>query len=255
MRRAGPRVLAGRPVLSGDIIMPDLALIALWNGRAAHRGDYDIWHTREHVPERLSVPGFLSAVRYGGGKGPLPAYFTLYTVADRAVLESAAYRHLFDNPTRWTRSMRADMTRFLRLPCTLRLRAGGGLGGWALTCLTRMGDVGRGDARAVEAAVRGLTDIPAVTAVQYGEVDRRSPGVGFAVARQDSDADGVLIVESYDGAMLEAARDEIDARLAPALAPSDHTFYKLAFALRAEERGLVPPIAPDRFLPPGKEEG
>lgn len=229
--------------------MADLALIALWNGRAAHRGDYDIWHTREHVPERLSVPGFLSAVRYSGGEGPLPAYFTLYTVADRGVLESPAYRRLFDNPTRWTHSMRPDMTGFLRLACGLKVHVGGGVGGWALVCLTRTVDES-----VVEAAVRGLTDIPAVTAVHYGQVDRDVSGVGVVAARQDSDADGVLVVEGYDGAMLRAARPQIDARLASALEPFDHTFYKLAFALRADERERVPPIAPDRFLPPGEDK-
>ena len=41
------------------------AFLALWNDIAAARdAEYNLWHTREHVPERLSVPGILTGKRY-----------------------------------------------------------------------------------------------------------------------------------------------------------------------------------------------
>ena len=39
-------------------------MLALWNGvDPARRDEYDLWHTREHVPERVAVPGMLGARR------------------------------------------------------------------------------------------------------------------------------------------------------------------------------------------------
>ena len=41
------------------------ALLALWNDiRREREAEYDRWHTREHVPERVAVSGMLGARRY-----------------------------------------------------------------------------------------------------------------------------------------------------------------------------------------------
>ena len=64
--------------------------------------DFNAWYRRQHLPERLSVPGFLRGRRYQTtGEGPV--YFTLYETADAAVLSSAAYLERLNNPTDWTR--------------------------------------------------------------------------------------------------------------------------------------------------------
>ncbi len=41
------------------------ALLAIWNGIAEEaEADFLAWHVREHIPERVAVPGFLRARRY-----------------------------------------------------------------------------------------------------------------------------------------------------------------------------------------------
>jgi hypothetical protein len=41
------------------------AILALWNDYpAAMAEEYEAWHTFEHVPERLTVPGMRAARRY-----------------------------------------------------------------------------------------------------------------------------------------------------------------------------------------------
>jgi hypothetical protein len=73
-------------------------LLSLWNGvDAGRRAEYDLWHTREHVPERLAVPGILRARRYRRGEGPLPEFLTLCELETNAVLASALYRALLDS--------------------------------------------------------------------------------------------------------------------------------------------------------------
>ncbi len=81
------------------------AALAIWFDVApAHRPELDAWYPRQHLPERLSVPGFLRGRRYvatGGG----PTFFTLYETFDAAVLSSPAYLERLNNPTDWTRKV------------------------------------------------------------------------------------------------------------------------------------------------------
>ena len=64
--------------------------------------NFNNWYPRQHLPERLSVPGFLRGRRYrAAGSGP--PYFTLYELADARVLSSPAYLERLNNPTDWTR--------------------------------------------------------------------------------------------------------------------------------------------------------
>jgi hypothetical protein len=75
--------------------------------------DFNAWYRREHLPERLSVPGFLRGRRYESGGGG-PRYFTLYETADAAVLSSAPYVERLNAPTRWTRRALPHVRRMVR---------------------------------------------------------------------------------------------------------------------------------------------
>jgi hypothetical protein len=68
----------------------------------AGEADFNGWYPRQHLPERLSVPGFLRGRRYRAA-GDGPPYFTLYELAEATVLASAAYLERLNNPTDWTR--------------------------------------------------------------------------------------------------------------------------------------------------------
>jgi hypothetical protein len=75
--------------------------------------DFNAWYRRQHLPERLSVPGFLRGRRYEiTGTGP--RYFTLYETVDAAVLSSAPYLERLNAPTDWTRRALALVRRMVR---------------------------------------------------------------------------------------------------------------------------------------------
>jgi hypothetical protein len=79
------------------------AALGIWmDVDAAGRDDFNGWYRRQHLPERLSVPGFLRGRRYQTG-GTGPKYFTLYETANAAVLSSAPYMERLNAPTDWTR--------------------------------------------------------------------------------------------------------------------------------------------------------
>jgi hypothetical protein len=79
------------------------AALAIWfDVDPAGETELNAWYPRQHLPERLSVPGFLRGRRYAAADAG-PRYFTLYEVADAAVLSSAAYLERLNGPTDWTR--------------------------------------------------------------------------------------------------------------------------------------------------------
>ena len=59
------------------------------------------WHNCEHMPERVSVPGFVEGRRYHG-IADAPAYLMMYLTESAEVLQSDAYLTRLNDPTPWT---------------------------------------------------------------------------------------------------------------------------------------------------------
>ena len=77
-------------------------VIAIWNDITDEgRANFYEWHDREHIPERVGIPGFLRGRRYISLSGT-PEYFTLYEVQDKSVLTGADYLARLNSPTEWT---------------------------------------------------------------------------------------------------------------------------------------------------------
>jgi hypothetical protein len=78
-------------------------ILAIWNDRrAGTESEYEAWYRGEHLPERLSIPGFRASWRYRAIEGE-PEYFTFYVTATPEVLFSEAYVARVENPTELTR--------------------------------------------------------------------------------------------------------------------------------------------------------
>lgn len=60
------------------------------------------WHNCEHVPERVSIPGFLRGRRYRAEDGR-PHFLMMYETLTSKALASEAYLAALDAPTPWTR--------------------------------------------------------------------------------------------------------------------------------------------------------
>lgn len=93
--------------------------------------EHDDWHTHEHLPERLSIPGFLRGTRWVALSGT-PGYLVLYEVERLETLTSAPYRERLDNPTPWTRKMMPHYRGMTRGLCAVTHSFGAGMGGFAL---------------------------------------------------------------------------------------------------------------------------
>jgi hypothetical protein len=66
--------------------------------------EFNAWYDSEHVPERLAVPGVLTAIRFSSISAATPKYLAMYDLESESVLESDAYRRVAgDNSSPWTR--------------------------------------------------------------------------------------------------------------------------------------------------------
>jgi hypothetical protein len=66
--------------------------------------EFNRWYNEEHIPERLAIPGFLSAARYEAVSSG-PKMLAFYELESPAVLESDEYLKVRNNPSEWTNRM------------------------------------------------------------------------------------------------------------------------------------------------------
>ena len=93
---------------------------------------FERWYIREHLQERVGVPGFRFGRRYelvsGGDRG----FFAFYEVEKADVLSSPAYLERLNQPTAWTQeTMRVAFRNSVRTVCDLRFAAGDLIGAHA----------------------------------------------------------------------------------------------------------------------------
>lgn len=108
------------------------AAVLIWNDVIENgQAPFYEWHDKEHIPERLGLPGFLRGRRYRG-KGPAE-WLTLYEASDLAVLTSETYLERLNNPTSATSRNLVSFRNTARSICTVEASLGESTGGHALT--------------------------------------------------------------------------------------------------------------------------
>ena len=146
-------------------------VVAIWNGiRPEGRAEFFEWHTREHMPERVGIPGFLRGRRYIALEGH-PEFFTLYETRSTAVLTGADYLARLNAPTPWTRRATAAFIDTARSLCRVALSLGPGEGGLMMTF--RLDSPPEG----IERALRRVVEMPGVCGAHYCIADREGSGI------------------------------------------------------------------------------
>ena len=93
-------------------------LLTLTEPPPAMEEEFNAWYDEEHLPERLSIPGFRSAQRWvadvppGQGK-----YLATYELDSAAVLQSPVYLARFQNQTPWSKRCLGKTVVFKRWAC------------------------------------------------------------------------------------------------------------------------------------------
>lgn len=107
--------------------------IIIWNDvRDDARDAVYEWHNREHIPERVGIPGFRRGRRFAALAGS-PEFLILYEAKDIAAAEGPAYFERLNNPTPWTVRTNKNFLNTIRGICEVPFSAGYAEGGCALT--------------------------------------------------------------------------------------------------------------------------
>jgi hypothetical protein len=151
-------------------------ILAVWSDiDTTAADDYNAWYEREHMFERLAVPGFHRARHYLTVSGA-PRYFTYFVTDTAAVVASPAYLVQANHPSPWTRRILPHFRNTNRTACNVVRRIGRGYGASSLT-VRLAAVVGREDELFTWL---GTTQLPAVV---------EQPGiVGAQLWRADHDA-------------------------------------------------------------------
>ena len=104
--------------------------LCIWTDvEPAHELDFNRWYDREHMQERVAIPGFQSARRFRA-IDPCPRpYLALYDTDDLGVFTSEAYRKAFAQQTEWSLRNFARMRGTQRRVGQLTIEVGDGEGG------------------------------------------------------------------------------------------------------------------------------
>jgi hypothetical protein len=108
-------------------------LITLTEVRAKDEPDYNEWYNREHIDERVDMPGFRRARRYVATRGD-PKYLATYECARVMDLADPRYLARLANQSPWSQRVMQRFTKFHRLTLNIRIDLAHGIGG-AVTCL------------------------------------------------------------------------------------------------------------------------
>src|ERR1700759_4830853 len=106
------------------------AFLAIWHDIAAEaEADYGAWHTRQHMPERLGVPGFLAGRRAVDWSLDHQRWITLYETRTLEVLTSEPSRARLTEPSHWSMRTQPTFRNFARSARALAASTAPGIGG------------------------------------------------------------------------------------------------------------------------------
>jgi hypothetical protein len=217
--------------------MPGAAAVTIWCDVAFDvRAEFDDWHAHEHVPERLSIPGFLRASRWiaaDGGTGNL----MLYETQSEETTASGPYLERLNHPTPWSRKMMPHHRNMVRSLCRVQYRCGAGLG-QALLSVRFSPEGDREEGLAAWLASK-LASLPArrglVSAQHLRNIARPdlAPTTEQKLRGGDAAADWIVLVTGYDAdALASLAAGELGAAalVAAGAAPGSKAgLYRLAY--------------------------
>lgn len=219
-------------------------VLAIWNGIAEEaEADFLAWHVREHIPERVAVPGFLRGRRYVALRG-IPRYFNFYETTSAADLSAPAYLARLDRPSDWTKRVVRHFRDTSRTVCTVAVSTG--LGDGAFLATLRMDGAGRETAALAEAlAPLGRRD--GVVGVHLLRGDEAAGGQATAEKAlrdaPDRTASWVLLVEGVEAAPLESfldrGADEVCEALALRCPEPERGLYRLQYGLGRDQLGAT----------------
>lgn len=179
---------------------------------AAHEQDFNEWYNREHLDERVGMPGFRRARRYVAQRAD-PKYFATYETRTVADLAAPDYLKLLADQSPWSKRVMKRFSKFHRLTLRITVDLAHGVGGGVALCRFFPAPEAAKPLRAwlKDEALPAAIARPGMLGAFVGENDldvanapARAQGVGFP---QASEQEWAVLFEAADArTALAAAR-------------------------------------------------
>jgi len=222
------------------------AVAMWWSVRAEQRGEFGDWHSHEHFPERMSIPGFRRGSRWSSTTDA-EGFFVLYELEQYEVLTSNGYLDRLNAPTPWSRKMMPHHLGMVRSQCRIVASFGGGIADSLATIRLspRAGLAAELQAHLIDTLV-ALPSKPGLTGAHLLLTDTprtSAPTTEQQIRGNDDAADWIVLLSGYDA---DAIEDVIAGGLSP---PSLHTagacdnstigHYRLAFTMTSQDAATI----------------
>ena len=180
-----------------------------WNVEAGHRAEFNDWHSSEHLPERLSIPGFMRGSRWQSTEID-GDYFVLYELDSHETLASPGYRARLNDPTPWSTRMMPLHRDMVRSQCRVECGFGAGLAGFMVTL--RLSPAPGADAALASHLRHALAEAVTVAGVTGGrflrtDAPQAAPTTEQRIRGGDAAADWIVLLAGYDLAALRGVCD------------------------------------------------
>jgi len=185
-------------------LLGSAALAMWWDVADDVLPEFEDWHTHEHFPERLGIPGFLRASRWRSARDD-GGVFVMYELADHDVLSSPRYRERLNAPSAWSVKMMPHHRNMVRSQCRVLESRGSAIARHALT--VQLAPIEGRDALlrdALHATIGRLVMRPGISGAHL--LQHQRPAIAATTEQKlrggDREAAWVLVVTGYDARAL-----------------------------------------------------
>ncbi|MCK1739770.1 hypothetical protein IVA80_02480 [Bradyrhizobium sp. 139] len=219
------------------------ATVAMWwSVRPEQRTEFGDWHSHEHFPERMSIPGFRRGSRWTSTTDT-EGFFVLYELEQYEVLTSKGYLDRLNAPTPWSTKMMPHHLGMVRSQCRVAASFGGGVA-TSLATIRLSPETGReaGLQTQLSETLGALAQKPGLTGAHLLLTDTprtNSPTTEQQIRGKDGAADWIVLLSGYETDAVERViADQLSlSALLAAGARGNPTIgcYKLAFTMTPQD--------------------
>lgn len=217
------------------------AVAMWWDILPEVRSEFGDWHSHEHFPERLSIPGFRRGSRWSSTLDAT-GFFVLYELDAYATLTSAAYLARLNSPTPWSRKMMPHHLNMVRSQCRIVASFGGGIAGSLATI--RLSPPA-GTAEQFEARLAGMLrrypETPGLAGAHLLRTDTprtAGPTTEQQIRGADASADWIVLISGYDPEVVVETANSLSPSVLRAMGTQETITmgrYKLALAMTTQD--------------------
>jgi hypothetical protein len=203
--------------------------------------EFNRWYDREHLIERVAIPGFLEARRYIAHAAS-PKYLCLYSTATFELLGSETYRAVLTNPTEWSKKVLPRFKNMIRVIARIAISRGRGRG--AALGIIRLRPAA-GSTEQLRAAIAEKLEPEKRDGIVSMHLIESDPALSKPITddppvSDPGSADWFILIDGTDVNAVEAAIARFASREAfGGAAPVSSGIYKLMWDLAAADMQLL----------------